>query len=289
MTNRLSLNLSFDNQECNSEISVIIFKLLSFDKSVCMNFLAMNVKEVRRNNLRNLIDAYLSNKTYELQEDFALAVGIDKSYLSQMLMEPEQKGARGVSEAKARQIEEKLSLETGYLDRFEPDSPFGSSEIELGILRPKDKGLENSNYVIVPVFDIKAACGSGYTNQNELIKGGLVFKESFLRRVGISAKLGDSGIITGDGESMSPTLNHDDSVLVDLKVKSLDDVISGKVYAFVANKELRIKRLFKNVNGSLRISSDNNDKTTYPDEIIDVNDLHVIQICGRIKWRGGEL
>ena len=70
-----------------------------------MNVVSMNLKEIRRKNLRKLIDQLLSDKIYERQEDFAVAVGIDKTYLSQMLMEPDQKGSRGVSEAKARQIE----------------------------------------------------------------------------------------------------------------------------------------------------------------------------------------
>ena len=56
-----------------------------------MNVVSMNLKEIRRKNLRKLIDQLLSDKIYERQEDFAVAVGIDKTYLSQMLMEPDQK------------------------------------------------------------------------------------------------------------------------------------------------------------------------------------------------------
>ena len=65
-----------------------------------MNSIFMNVKEIRRKNLRRLINKMLSDAIFDKQEDFASAVGIDKTYLSQMLMEPNQKGARGVSEAK---------------------------------------------------------------------------------------------------------------------------------------------------------------------------------------------
>lgn len=255
-----------------------------------MNFFEMNIKEIRRKNLRSLINDLVSNGVYDSQEDFAKAVGIDKTYLSQMLMNPEAKGARGVSENKARQIETKLSLRMGHLDGFGDGSYFGNSEIDNKVLRPVEVAQNDSSYVVVPVFDIKAACGAGYTNQEELVKGGLVFKETFLRKKGLSTDLGDSGIIFGDGDSMSPSINHNDAVLIDLKIRTLDEVISGKTYAFVANKELRIKKLFKNVDGSLRISSDNADKGTYPDENIHQDDLsNLIQICGRVVWRGGEL
>lgn len=250
----------------------------------------MNVKEIRRKNLRKLISKLVADKTFDKQEDFAAAVEIDKTYLSQMLMDPDQKGARGVSEAKARQIESRLQLEDHYLDRLDDSSPFGDSKMQNGILRPiNSENNCDSQFVIVPMYDVKAACGTGYENAEGLIKSGLVFKESFLRKVNLSMIMSETGVICCDGNSMEPTINHDDAVLADLRVKTLDDVISGKVYAFIANKELRIKRFFKNINGSLRISSDNSDKTTYPDEIIDKNDLDAIQITGFIKWRCGEI
>lgn len=255
-----------------------------------VNSIFMNVKEIRRKNLRKLISKLVSERTFDKQEDFAAAVEIDKTYLSQMLMDPDQKGARGVSETKARQIESKLQLEDHYLDRLGESSPFGDSQMQNGVLRPlSSDNACDSQFVIVPMYDVKAACGTGYENEEELIKGGLVFKESFLRKANLSLAMNETAVICGDGHSMEPTINHDDAVLADLRVKTLDDVISGKVYAFIANKELRIKRFFKNINGSIRISSDNPDKTTYPDEIIEKSDLNAIQITGFIKWRCGEI
>lgn len=254
-----------------------------------MNVVSMNLKEIRRKNLRKLIDQLLSDKIYERQEDFAVAVGIDKTYLSQMLMEPDQKGSRGVSEAKARQIEKELNLEANFLDLLDESSPFGKSKVENGVIRPASNLDDSGDYVIIPMYDIKAACGNGYTNEDELIKGGLVFKESFIRKCGLSLSHEDTGIITGDGRSMEPTINHTDAILTDLRVKTIDQVISDKVYAFVANKELRIKRLFRKTNGGLRIVSDNPDKETFPDEHIEKEDLDAIQIKGLVRWRCGEV
>lgn len=254
-----------------------------------MNLVSMNLKEIRRKNLRKLIDQLLSDKIYERQEDFAVAVGIDKTYLSQMLMEPDQKGSRGVSEAKARQIEKELNLEANFLDTLDDSSPFGKSKIENGVIRPAADIDGSGDYVIIPMYDIKAACGNGYTNEDELIKGGLVFKESFIRKCGLSLSHEDTGIITGDGRSMEPTINHTDAILTDLRVKTIDQVISDKVYALVANKELRIKRLFRKTNGGLRIVSDNPDKETFPDEHIEKEDLDAIQIKGLVRWRCGEV
>lgn len=253
-----------------------------------MNILNMNLKEIRRKNLRKLIDQLTSDRIYDRQEDFAVAVGIDKTYLSQMLMEPDQKGSRGVSEAKARQIERSLDLELNSLDSLDNSSPFGESKIENGIIKPRQID-EQSDYVIIPMYDVRAACGNGYTNEDELIKGGLVFKQSFLRKHNLSLNHNETGILCGDGKSMEPTINHEDAVLVDLRVKTIEEVLSDKIYAFIINKELRIKRLFKLPNGDLRLVSDNLDKTTYPDEFIHAKDLNSVQITGRIKWRCGEV
>ncbi|MDM1021645.1 S24 family peptidase [Acinetobacter sp. VNK23] len=248
----------------------------------------MDIKEIRRQNLRQLISDTLENKQFETQEKFAEEVQIDPTYLSMMLMLPSQKGSRSVSENKARQVESKLGLPTGFLDRVnDEEHPLCKSQITKGVIRPTD--TSEDDLVIIPAYDIKAACGTGYTNQDELIKEGIVFKESFLRGKGLSFQFENTGIVYGDGESMTPTINHNDANLVDLRIKTLDEVISGKIYVFVANKELRIKRFFKNIDGSLRISSDNPDKSTYPDEIVSRENLNALELKGRIKWRSGDL
>ncbi|MDO3665310.1 S24 family peptidase [Acinetobacter higginsii] len=250
----------------------------------------MNLKEIRRRNLRNLIEKLSADKIFDRKEDFATAVDIDKTYLSQMIMDPSQKGARGVSEAKARQIERKLNLEPNYLDSLDDSSPFGKSIIANGVIRSMSvTGDEPNEYVIIPRYDVKAACGLGYTNEDELIKGGLSFKQSFLRKLGLSLNHQETGILDGDGQSMEPTINHCDCVLVDLRVNTFDQIMSGKIYAFIANKELRIKRLFKTINGGLRIVSDNSDKNTFPDEVLQPEELDALQIKGWIKWRCGEV
>lgn len=250
----------------------------------------MNVKEVRRKNLRSLIDNLIANGQFQKQEEFAESVEIDKSYLSQMLMDPSQKGSRNVSETKARQIETKLSLENGFLDRFDKSTPLSNSQLTNGVLRPSNIHHDDKEeFVVIPVFDLKAACGNGYSNHDELVKGGLVFKQSFLLKKNVSLELGQASIIYCDGDSMYPVINDKDVVLVDHKVSSLDDVNSGRIYVFLANGELRIKRIFKNVNGSLRIVSDNPDKQTFPDEIIQPQEIEFIQIRGRVVWKAGDL
>lgn len=262
----------------------------------------MNVREFRRRNLRRLIDSYINDEVYDKQEDFAEAVGIDKSYLSQMLMHPDSKGARGVSETKARQIERILGLVSGILDKPDSSTPISKiATIENGILRPipsailgsESKGLSNIDYsyfVLVPQFDVRGACGLGYSNELEHLKGGLVFREDWIRSKGLSPRHGNSAIITAEGHSMSPTIQSGNVLLINLMVNSFIEVVSGHIYAFIANNELRIKRIFREITtGGIRIASDNTDKTIYPDEYLQPNQIDQIKIVGCVVWRGGDI
>jgi hypothetical protein len=53
--------------------------------------IVVDIKAIRRQNLRLLISDTIQKKQFETQEKFAEGVEIDPSYLSQMLMLPEQR------------------------------------------------------------------------------------------------------------------------------------------------------------------------------------------------------
>jgi len=79
------------------------------------------------------------------------------------------------------------------------------------------------------------------------------------------------------GDSMMPTLNHGDILLIDAGVKSAD--IDG-VYALRAHKRLFIKRVRQRLDGSHEISSDNPTVKT-----VDVlNGEHEVEIIGKVVW-----
>lgn len=263
----------------------------------------MHAKEIRRKNLLDIIEKKVgAGREFPFQEDFAAFVGIIPSYLSQMIMEPSEKGARGVSEAKAALIEEKLGLALGSMNKPMWEEPLYKDGFfdDHGILRPNQSllsrhtqdgvlsSLDASLYVLVPQFDVAGACGLGRTNEVELIKGGLIFKEEWLRKKGISPKHGCSGVMYGDGESMIPTVYPDNILLGNLAINTYDQVTSDKVYAFVAEKELRIKRFFKE-KGGLRIVSDHNNKIKYPDEYLSREELNTIKIVAHLPWRAGDI
>ena len=258
----------------------------------------MDIKDIRRKNLAYMIDKVKKAGIYKTQEEIGIAMGFDDgSYLSQL-----KNGNRPIEPARARDFEKFFNLNPNAFETPMDEPVLKDGYMDRGILRPSPNYLsslnetdgidyvDTSEFVLIPQFDVKGACGLGYSNPDELIKGGLVFKESWLRKKGISPRFGRSAVMGGDGDSMLPTIDSSNILLANLDIKTYDQIQTGKVYAFVANKELRIKRLFKNLkNGGLRIVSDNPDKELYDDEYLTKEELDNIQIVAQLVWRGGDL
>lgn len=86
------------------------------------------------------------------------------------------------------------------------------------------------------------------------------------------------------GDSMESLLFDGDTVLVNM---AETDVVGGKVYAIRYGDELRIKRIFKRLDGGLILRSDNPDHIPQNEEVTpDVVDEH-ITILGRVRDKSG--
>lgn len=138
------------------------------------------------------------------------------------------------------------------------------------------------DFALIPHYDVKGSCGNGHMNGHVEVKGGLAFQRAWLDKLSVNPQ--QSAVIYAHGESMAPTINDGDVVLLDL---TQTEPRNGLIYALRAGDEVRIKRMFCSVAGVWTLSSDNLDKTRYPDEVIATpSDLVVI---GRCRWTGGAL
>jgi len=86
------------------------------------------------------------------------------------------------------------------------------------------------------------------------------------------------------GDTMAPTICHNDIVLIDISKNRLSDIIDGKVHAIEENNVIKIKRL--SVSGKkLKIKSDN--KIEGHSYEIDIDD-DTFNLIGLIIWVGNE-
>ena len=138
-------------------------------------------------------------------------------------------------------------------------------------------------YCLIPKFSVSGSCGSGSIIDNVDIKGGLVFSQSWITAQGFKEE--SLVVISAVGDSMYPTIENDQALLVDTNDKIIK---SSKIYFLCIDGEHYIKRLINMITHWV-VRSDNPDKRQYPDIEISSKNMNLIQVEGRVVWRGGAL
>lgn len=164
---------------------------------------------------------------------------------------------------------------------------------ELGIALNKknvvDSVLNDSQVVALKFYPcIQAAAGLGNYLINDSQSEVLYFDKRWLKNIiGINPQ--NAFIIQAQGESMDSGMNKIDDIkdgdLLMVDTSKLEG--NNKIYVINQNNEIRVKRLFYNLDGSLTISSNN---PKYQDEKYKAEDANFIniQVLGRVVWNGSK-
>lgn len=156
------------------------------------------------------------------------------------------------------------------------------AEKEVGLLISENSAdAYNEKYVFVDrVKGPKLSAGKGELLWDfEEIDKSHAFRRDYMQSKGWKAarcKLWDV-----QGDSMATTLNHGDTVMINLADR---EIISGEIYALIAGDGLRVKRLIRRADGIIEMRSDNPQQHKYPPEPITDTNAAVI---GRVVWRAG--
>ncbi|MBJ7539266.1 LexA family transcriptional regulator [Marinomonas transparens] len=138
---------------------------------------------------------------------------------------------------------------------------------------------EDNDYCHISQYSIEASAGQGALVEAENIDQHLAFKESWLRKSGINPA--NLIAIYARGDSMEPTIFSGDSLVID---KTKDTVTSdGGVYVINYDGELFVKRVQKQLDGLVAITSDNKN---YQPMTIPIEGLTKLKIIGRVVWSG---
>jgi len=86
------------------------------------------------------------------------------------------------------------------------------------------------------------------------------------------------------GDSMKDTLHDGDTILVNTADTA---IVDGKVYAIRYGDDLRVKRLFKRLDGGLILHSDNPDHMPRDEELTADQANEHISIIGRVRDKSG--
>lgn len=152
------------------------------------------------------------------------------------------------------------------------------------------RSIQNSlaapeEFTPVPVYAAELAAGAGSANGIEEVIDHMAFRRDWLRKMGVSPSA--AVIARARGESMMPTLNDGDVVLIDRskaeppsKPRDESDTRPPRIYALMDELGARIKRVDLAAPGMLAILSDN---PASPPEFRPVSSVTII---GRVVWWG---
>ena len=141
---------------------------------------------------------------------------------------------------------------------------------------------KNFDFIKIPVYgNVTASMGYGITVYDENQTGVYEISQKLAKDIGIIP--GKTEMIFASGDSMYPTIEGGDSLLIDTSKKEIHD---GRIYCVRVEGQLYAKRLQKIPPNTVKVISDNEKKYDpfYVDFSKDINfDFEVI---GEIRWWG---
>ena len=133
-----------------------------------------------------------------------------------------------------------------------------------------------ANYDLVPKHAAKAGAGASLET-SDAVEGLYAFRKDWMAAHGVFVK--NAVLLDVVGDSMEPLLHEGDNLLVD---KGDTEIKDGKIYVVTLGDELRVKRVYKGMNG-LILRSEN---PRYPDVPVTGPDLETFRVHGRVRWCG---
>jgi phage repressor protein C with HTH and peptisase S24 domain len=138
--------------------------------------------------------------------------------------------------------------------------------------------LEPAEVVPLPRHSLRAANGH-LAIQNQQIVDYVSFQSQWLQRA-LNIDLRNMALVEVIGDSMSPTIDEGDLVLVDLREGRFRH---DGVYVLRTGTDLAVKRLQRQPDGALLIRNDN---PAYESSTVKPED---VTLLGRVVWIGGRL
>lgn len=189
---------------------------------------------------------------------------------------------RSLGDTAARAIEDAFDLGRGWFDTQEPAAQSDDDPGSLGPVVAATPGTAGTG--AIEVSYAKGSCGGGSLadDHGDQVREWLVKEAGWFKKYGV--KPGSVIAIYADGNSMADFIVDGDIVIFK---KGVHDLVSGKIYAIDTPDGLRIKRVHKRSDGTIVLSSDNDNKRRFPDEEYSPERAANLHIKGAFVYRQG--
>lgn len=135
--------------------------------------------------------------------------------------------------------------------------------------------IDKDEYAYIPMYDVEVSAGNGAAAYGVAEPANhLAYRKDWLKLRGLFAK--DLNCVTARGDSMEPTIHSKDMLLVDTSKNNPRD---GQIYVIRSGETLWVKRIQKQIDGSLLLISDND---TYPPMSLMLAAHPDIQVIGQV-------
>ncbi|MDO6708427.1 S24 family peptidase [Photobacterium sp. 1_MG-2023] len=135
--------------------------------------------------------------------------------------------------------------------------------------------VQESDTIDIPEFNVQAAAGAGCLSNTEYQTSVFTVSTALVKSLGLLPEY--SAIVFCSGESMLPTMDDGDRILVD--TRELTEPVKDGVYVIRIDEMVYVKRLKWNIlNQSYSVVSDN---PSYDDFEVAGDDLKRLKIIGR--------
>ena len=160
-----------------------------------------------------------------------------------------------------------------------PTARFGTPVASLGDDEPLSE-----DYIQIKETEVRFAAGNGRQAHFDEVSESVprTYRRSWFVQEGINPE--QARCFKVHGESMEPFLFDGDTVLVNL---AETQVINGKVYAIRYGDELRIKRVYRKIDGGLVLHSDNPAFLPRDEDVPPAIVQEHIGIIGRVRDKSG--
>lgn len=133
-------------------------------------------------------------------------------------------------------------------------------------------------FTLIPVYNVKVSAGGGALNHHTEVVQHLAFRTDWVAGT-LDRDPAQLVVVEVAGDSMAPTLNEDDTLLVDRTAHQLTDGI----YVLDIHDRMMVKRVQMLADGSVRLMSDN---PAYSAEEVRDQELEHLVVVGRVVWIG---
>lgn len=152
--------------------------------------------------------------------------------------------------------------------------------IQLSDSSKKIVSTFNEDFVLIPLVEACLSAGGGSFETGGNVTKEYAFRKDFILNKGNPANM---VLMRVSGDSMEPEIQNNDVVLID---QSKTTILASKIYAVAFDDCVYLKRIEKDLNGIILISSN---KSYSPIQItLNEQTENQFKIIGRVLWSGRE-